>query len=245
MHSGQKVEEQLVSQAMETAIISQLDAAEEIDIDIQTDLFKLFQGQAEGISVEGQGLVIQDVRVQEVEVQTTGIAVNPLSAILGKIELNKPVNANVRLVFTEADLNRALTSNFVKSKMQKFDLNINGEIISLIPQVFKINLLELGKFRIAGKVLIQKQGTIQPLTFQAVARPRTHEQPIILESFVCAEDEGISLELATAFMQKMKELTQLPYLKLEDFAFRIKNLEIEKDYMTLLIQVHLRKIPLI
>jgi O-phosphoseryl-tRNA(Cys) synthetase len=53
MSNEQKIEEQLLSQAVQATVTNQLDDVEEIDIDIQTDLFKLFQGQAQGISVSG------------------------------------------------------------------------------------------------------------------------------------------------------------------------------------------------
>lgn len=243
MSSEQKLEEQVLSQVIETTITNQLDEVDEIDIDIQTDFFKIFQGQAQGVAVAGQGLVMQDVRVQEIQLQTDTVDVNPLSAIFGKVELNKPVNANARLVFTEADLNRAFASSYVRSKLQKFELNVNGEIVTFKPLMMEIYLPEANKLKFIGKVEIQTQGNTRQLTFQATARPRVEEQPIILESFVCAEGEGISLDVAAALMQKVKELTRLPYLKLEDVTFRIKKMIVEKGSMTLMVQAHLRQIP--
>lgn len=243
MQSSHNLEEKVVSKAVEATLGVVFDNAEDIDIDIQTDLFKLFQGQVDGVGVEGQGLEMQGVRVTELQVQTDAVSVNPLNAIFGKVEFDKPVNANARLVFTEDDLNRALSSNFVKSKMQGFDLNVNGEIVTLKPQVIHLYLPAPNQLKIVGKVLLQEQGGTRPLTFQAVARPRTDSSPIVLESFVCAEDEGVSLDFATTLMQIVKELTQLPYLHIDGTNFRVKKMDIEKGKMTLLIQVHLRKVP--
>jgi LmeA-like phospholipid-binding len=243
MQSSQNVEEKVVSKAVEATLGVVFDDVEDIDIDIQTDFLKLFQGQVDSVAVEGQGLSMQGVRVSEVQMQTDSISVNPLNAVFGKVQLDKPVNANARLVFTEDDLNRALTSNFVKSKIQGFDLSVNGEVVSFKPQVIRIELPSPNKLKIVGKILLQERGATRPLTFQAVARHRTDSSPIILESFVCAEDEGVSLELATALMQKIRELTQLPYLQIEGLAFRVKKMQVEKGKMTLLVQVHLRKMP--
>jgi hypothetical protein len=92
-------------------------------------------------------------------------------------------------------------------------------------------------------VEIQKPENTKLIGFEAVVRPRSEQQPIIIESFVCTEGEGFSLDLVAAFIQKVTELTQLPYLKLEDFTFRIKKMEVEKGRMTLLIQVLLQNIP--
>jgi hypothetical protein len=39
------------------------------------------------------------------------------------------------------------------------------------------------------------------------------EQSLLLESFSCTPNQGISLELAIAVLQKIKELLNLPYLE--------------------------------
>ncbi|PAX60483.1 LmeA family phospholipid-binding protein [Brunnivagina elsteri] len=242
MSNEKKIEEQLLSQAIETTVSNQLDNVEEINIDIQTDLFKLFQGQAEGISLEGEGLVMQDVRVEKLELQTDNVEINPLSAIFGKVELNHPVNANARVVFTEADINQAANSTLFRQKFSKLDLNVNGNITALKLESIQIYFPENGKLKVTGKVQIQQHNT-SLIGFEAVVHPRSEEKPIIIERFVCTEGEGFSLDLIAAFMQKIEDLMQLPYLKLEDFTFRIKKMVVEKGRITMLIQVLLKKIP--
>jgi hypothetical protein len=186
---------------------------------------------------------MQDVRVQELELQTDNLEINPLSAIFGKIELNHPVNANARLVFTEADINQAANFILFRQKFSKFDLNINGNTTTLKLESIQICFPESGKLKVIGKVQIQKQENPSLIGFEAVIRPRSEEKPIIIESFVCTEGEGFSLDFIAAFIQKIEDLTQLPYLKLEDFTFRIQKMVVEKGRMTLLIQLLLKNIP--
>jgi LmeA-like phospholipid-binding len=244
MQTGHNLEETLVSKAIETTVGVMFDNVDEIDIDIQTDLFKLFQGQVDGVGVEGQGLEVQGVRIQELEVHTDTVSVNPLNAVFGKVEFDKPVNANARLVFTEDDLNRAMSSNFVRSKIKDgFDLNLNGEVVNLKPELIRIYLPEPGKIKCVGKILLQQAGATRPLTFQSIFCPRTETSPIILESFVCAENEGVSLDFAVGLMQKIDEWTHLPYLQIDKTAFRVKTMEVEKGKLTLSVQVHLQKLP--
>src|SRR4028118_367017 len=96
-HDNLRLDEQAISKAAEIGLSSQLDEAEKIDIDIKTDLLKAVQGQVDSVAIAGQGLVIQkDIRVQEMELHTDSIDINPLSALFGQIELNQSVDATAR-----------------------------------------------------------------------------------------------------------------------------------------------------
>lgn len=243
MSEEQRLEEQMLSQEAERQISKQLDGAEKIDVDVQTDLLKMFQGQADGVSVTGRGLVMRGIRVQDIKLQTDSLAINPLSVLFGQIELNQPVNTSARVVLTEADINHALTSEFVRSKMPNFELNVDGEIVGLQPQEIQIHLIDNGKMAFTGKVLLTEKGKARTVGFTAQVCPRTEHKPIMLESFNCTQGEGISLEVVVALMQKVKELVNLPYLQFDDVVFRVKNMEVQKSSMTLLVDARVTQIP--
>ncbi|MBG1243788.1 LmeA family phospholipid-binding protein [Nostoc sp. NZL] len=244
MPDEHRLEEQFLSQEAERRISEKLDEAEKIEIDVQTDLLKIVQGQADGVSVAGKGLVIQeDIRIQEIKLQTDSIAINPLSAIFGQIELNDPVNAIARIVLTEVDMNRALASDFVSSQMQDFDLDVDGKIVSFEAQKIEVFLPGDGKIECRGRVFLKEMGNTRPLAYTAIARPRTHSQPAMLESFNCTEGGGISIEVVTAIMQKAKELMNIPYFKWEDMVFHIKDIKVETGSLILMIETQVKQIP--
>ncbi|MEH2144715.1 LmeA family phospholipid-binding protein [Nostoc sp.] len=244
MPDDNRLEEKFLSQEAEKKISEKLDEAEKIDIDVQTDLLKIVQGQADGVSVSGQGLVIkEDIRIQEIKLQTDSIAINPFSALFGQIELNEAVNAIARIVLTEVDMNRTLASDYVNSQMQNFDFDVDGEIVSFDLQKIQVFLPGEGKIECRGRLLLTEKGNTRPLAYTALLRPRTHSQPAMLESFNCTEGEGVSIELVTALMQKVKELMNLPYLKWEDMAFKIKDIKVEKGSLTLLVETQVKQIP--
>jgi hypothetical protein len=205
---------------------------------------KIVQGQADGVSVVGQGLVIQeDIRVQEIQLQTDSISLNHFSALLGQIELNEPVNTIARIILTETDINRTLASDFVSSQMQNFDLDVDGKIVSFEAQKIELFLPGDGKIECRGRVLLKERGNTRPLAYTAIARPRTHSQPAMLESFNCTEGGGISIEVVTALMQKAKELMNIPYFKWEDMVFHIKDITVEIGSLILMVETQVRQIP--
>ncbi|MEH2056180.1 MAG: DUF2993 domain-containing protein [Nostoc sp.] len=244
MPDEHRFEEKFISQEAEKRISEKLDEVEKIEIDVQTDLLKIAQGQAHGVSVAGQGLVIQEgIRVQEIKLQTDSIAINLFSALFGQIELNEPVNAIARIILTEVDINHALASDFIRTQMQNLELNVDGKIVSFEPQQIQVFLPGDGKIECRGKVLLKEMGNTRPFAYTAIARPRTHSQPAMLESFNCTEGEGISIELVTALMQKAQELINIPSFKWDDIAFSIKDIEVGIGSLTLIVETQVTQIP--
>ncbi|MBD2567551.1 DUF2993 domain-containing protein [Anabaena lutea] len=244
-------EEKLLSQAVERRISEELDEVEQIDIEIKTDIGKLFRGQVNQVDLAGQGLVVQDkIRVQDIKLQTDSISINPLSVIFGQLELNEPVNADIRLVLTEADINNALTSEVIYRWVRQFQLNVDGEIVSFEPEEMQVFLPGDGKLEFKGKVWLKEKDNTHILGYHAIAslaagiaHPRTRTKPPMLESFRCTEGEGIRVELIAAAMQKAKEIINLPYLEWENMVFSIKDMEVKKGSLILIVKAHIKQIP--
>lgn len=239
-----RLEEQALSEAAAMTISTQLDEVENIDVDIRTNLLSMVQGQADSVSIIGQGLVMQkDIRVHEMELHTDSVAINPLSALFGQIQLNQPVGATARLVLTEQDLNRALNSDYIRSKVPTVELNVDGQIVTVESQQLEIYLSASGKIAVSGTVLLHEMGNTRPLGFTAAIAPRTLSQPFLLEAFNCTNGEGISLELAIAFLKKVGELLNLPFIELDGMVLRIKELEVHEGSLTVLSEAYVRQLP--
>ncbi|MBU7583950.1 MAG: DUF2993 domain-containing protein [Nostoc sp. TH1S01] len=244
MPEERRLEEQLISQEAERRLSNQLDEAEQIDVDVQTDLFKIVQGQADGVSLSGKGLVFKEnIRVQDIKLQTDSIAVNPLSAIFGQIEFNAPVNAIARIVMTESDINQALNSEFVQNSAKNYDLNVEGEIVSFEMQNMQLSFPGNNKIQFQGLIAIKEKGKSRPLGFTARFQPQTYANSIILESFDCHHGEGVTLELVLALIQKVKELVNLPDFTWEGTKVKIINLEVKQHNLILLLETQMRHIP--
>ncbi|MDV2990734.1 MAG: hypothetical protein N4J56_000388 [Chroococcidiopsis sp. SAG 2025] len=244
MDNEPRLEEQVIDAVAEVGISSQVDNAEKIDVDIQTNLLKLILGQADSVDFTGQGVVIQkDIRLQEIEVQTDKVDVNPLSALFGKVELDKPLDAIAKIVITEPDLNRALKSEYVLKKARNFKINVDGQTVILEMQQMQLQLPGDNKMVFDGKVLLHEKGETQPLGFTATFRPRTQKQPVIVENFQCDRNEGISFAIALSLMEKVKQWMELPYFDLEGIALRVEEMTAQAGQLALQIQMRMKQIP--
>lgn len=245
MSEEPRLEEQVLAQVVEAGLSKQFESAEAIAVDVHTDLGKIVQGQANEVSVAGQGLVVQpDVRVQELEVHTQGVAINILSALLGKVKLEHPVDTAVRAVLTEADLNQTLNSDSIYQYLSPWDLNVEGQIVTVeLQQPMEIRLLSGGKIQFAGSLLQRQKNQVRHTEFSAVILPQTVEHSVLLEEFRCHPGQGLPFGLTFAFFQKVKELLESPYLEWKGMSFRVQRLEVQAGNLVLQLEAHVSQIP--
>ena len=245
MSEEPRLEEQVLAQVMEAGLTSQLDAVEAIAVDVRTDLGKIVQGQANEVSVTGQGLVIEpNIRVQQLDVHTHGVKINPLSVLLGKVKLEHPVDTAMRVVMTEADLNQTLNSDAIHKYLSPWELDVEGEIVTVeLQQPMEIRLLSGGKIQFAGNLLRRESHQEQHSQFSAVILPRTNDRPVLLEEFRCHPGQGLPFGLTFAFFQKLKELLEVPYFEWQGIVCQIQHLEVQPGNLVLQLEAHVYQIP--
>jgi hypothetical protein len=253
MSDNLRIEEQVISQAIELGISSQVESSEDLNVQVHTDLLQVVQGRADSVSVKARGIIVQPgIRVEEMELSTDRISVNPLSVLLGQIEFNQPIDAVARIVMTEADLNQALNSDYVYSKLFSVPLRVDGEAVPVEMQLpMAINLQTPGKIGFSGTILVdesvceagsasakgeglttQSDGK-RPICFSAIFCPRTDQQPALLEAFTCNSGHGISLPFAIGILHKGQELVESPHFELNNLAVRVKKMTIESGSLIL------------
>lgn len=238
------LEQQIISAAVEMGLSSQIDSAENLDVDVRSNLLEIIQGQAHSVSVSGQGLVVQkDIRVQEMEIYTDNISINPLSVLFGELELSQPTDASARIVLSEADLNQALNSDYVRRQMQPFKLDVDGQIVSLEMQKMGIQLPDVNTIVFNGSTILHERENTRRLDFQAVIHPGTIFEPLFIEAFQCSPAPGISLQFAVTLMEKFKEIVFSPYFTVDGTAVRLQKMELQKGSLTIHTTAKITEIP--
>lgn len=236
--------QQALNKAAEIGLSSQLDEVEKLEVDVQTDPFKLVQGQVDKVTVEGEGLVMQkDLRMDELEMQMNNIAINPLSAAFGKIELTKPTDASVRAVLIQEDINRAFNSEFVGTMLKDQKLHVNGQLMTVDTQQVDFKLPGDGKVALSANVLLRETGETKLVSFTAMPNASADGQSISLKQVQYADSEEISPELTEALLNKASEILNLRNFDLEGMKLRIQKLNVEAGKITLFADAYVEKIP--
>ncbi len=236
--------EQAISKAAEIGLASQLDEVEELNVDIRTNPLKLIQGELESVSIEGKGLVMQqDLRAEELKVNIDNIAINPLSAAFGKIELNHPTEAETFVVLTEADIDRAFNSEFLNEKLQNQKVHVNGQPMTIDTKQVEFRLPGEGKFALKADLVMQETGETKQVSFTAVPRMREGGNRLSLEEVQYAEGEEISPELTQALLEQSSELLDLRNFELQGMSLRLKHLDVQAGKLTLQAEALVKEFP--
>jgi hypothetical protein len=232
MSQNQNLGEQALNKVAEVAISSQLDHAEQVNVEVKTDPLKMMQGKLEGVSISGEGMVVkQDLRAEAVGITLDSVAINPLKAVLGEIELVESLDAQAQILLTEADINRALASDYLQQKMRRFEVNVDGKPIMFSVEQAAIQLPQPDQIAINLTLQLQDQAAQQ---ISAVAKPCLKEdgRQIDLE-ILSATAEGLSLNFVTALFKEVVGLLDLRNFEINGSQFQIRDLDIQPQKMLL------------
>lgn len=227
MSDEQNLGEQALGKVAEVAIASQLDETENVNVDVSTNPIELMQGKVDAVSISGEGMVMkQDLRVEALGVSIDSVSIDPLKAVVGQIELTQPANAQMQVLLTEEDINRALNSEYLRNKMHNLSVDVQGNRSAFDIQYAKVQLQRASEMDLDVSILLKPENEIKQ--FSATARPflADNGQRIALE-ILSAEGKGLTLEFVTALLEKLIELLDLRNFDLNGASVQLKDFDIQ------------------
>lgn len=235
--------EQALSKAAEVGLSTQLNEVEDLNVDIRTNPIKLMQGELDSVAIEGRGMVMrEDLRMEALQLDMGRVAINPLSAAFGKIELTRPTDATAQVVLTEADLNRALSSGYLHDKLQNLEMTVNGEPTTIDVQQAEIFLPGEGKLTFDAEIYTHQTGETQQVRFTSLLRMSADGQNLALDELEY-EGQSLSLDLINAFLAKITALMDLRNFHVEGMSLAMRTLEIGVGKMTIQADAHVEQLP--
>lgn len=245
MPQGQEgLGEQALNKAAEIGLSSQLDEVEDLDVHVKTDPFKVLGGEVDSVEIQGKGLVMQkDLRAEEMSVQTGKIAINPLSAAFGKIELTQPTEANAHVVLKEEDINRAFNSEFVREKLQNLEVQFDGKPTTIDTRQVEFHLPGDSKVALRAEIVLRETNETKQVAFSAVPSTSPDGYSVSLADVEYSEGKDLSPDLTETLLQKTSELLDLRNFEIEGMSLRLKSLDVQAGKMTLEAQAHVEQFP--
>lgn len=235
---------QALNKVAEIGISSQLDEVKNLDVEIETDSLKLISGAVDSVSIKAEGLVMQhDLRIEEMEVHTGHVALNPLSVAFGKIELTRPTDADTHVVLTEKDVNRAFNSDFIRDKMQDLNVHVNGELATVDAHQIEFGLPGDGKIFLSTTVTLQTTQEQKRVAFTTVPKVGQCGQQVLLEEVQYVEGQDLPPELTEALLSQARELLNLKNFELDGMVLRLKKLDVQKGRLVLESEAHVDHFP--
>jgi hypothetical protein len=232
-----------LSKVVEIGISSQLDEVEQIDVDIRSDPGKMLQGKVDSVAISGRGLVVkQDLRMERIEIATDRVAIDPLSAVFGNIELTHPTDVDAQMLLTEADLNGALSSDYVRSKLLGLPMELEGKPVTIDIRQATLNLPGENKLAISADFSMRGDGEIKKMSATAIPYVEDGGNQISLE-ILAAEGQGLTLKLVMAIFEQLVELLDLRNFNLPGMSFQLHRLEPCQGRLIIHAKSQIEKLP--
>ncbi len=228
----------------EFALSTQLNESESLSVDIKTDPALLAQGKLASLTIEGQGLVMQkDLRMQQMLISLENIAVSPIKALTGNIELTETSRGKADILLQDRDINRAFNSETLRPQMQNLKMQVDEQPVTLDVLAVECHLLPQGAIGIDAKIQIQETGEIQQIYFTSIPRIKDGGRGVALDHVSYAEGKELSPELTEALLKEARKILNLNNFEMDGISLEINELEVRKGELKLSAIAQITKFP--
>lgn len=161
-----------VDRTAENAIRSQFASCGELQVRVDNaPSYQLLQGKVERVRIAGRSLQLkkQNIRIAVLELESDRIEIKPRS-LTRKPQLKKPLQAGMRLVLTEEDINQALLSPQLRARLQKLNINLKDFANTRVNTVYNLakpQVQFLPNNRLQIQVELHEKGKSKPLLIKA------------------------------------------------------------------------------
>ena len=225
--------EKTINKIAEVALTTQFKRAEKLTVQVKTDPNKLAQGILESLSIDGQGLVMsKNQQVQSMNITLNTIAVSPLKALMGNIQLTQPSNGTACIVLNDTDLNSAFQLENLKKQLKKYQIYLDGQLVTVDIQKVYFSILPNGKVGIKAVVFIKETQQFKQVSLTIVPQICTNEKGIIMEDVQCEQGGELSPLLINTLLEEAKKIFNLNNFQIEGISLLIKQLEVEQGKLT-------------
>ena len=219
----------VVDRLAESQIRKQLVSAERLQVRIDNaPSYQVVQGRVDRLRIAGRGLFpVRDLRIDTLELETDAIALD-----LKTRRLKKPVQAGIRIVLTQTDIDLALRSAFVTERLKNLGVRLLPRREARQAERYDFlnpQLTLLPQNRVRFQVELQEQGDPAKLKIVAEAQPQiVSGRSLQLANLKLWANGQPSPELVTRAIEALvRDRTDLRQLESSNITARILNVQSE------------------
>jgi hypothetical protein len=226
-----------VDRVAENAIREQFTDVEDLAVRIDNaPSYRFVQGRADRVRIAGRGLYLTEaIRLAVLEVETDAIVLNPGRLRAGTPQLEEPLQAAIRLVLTEADINQALQSEAILGQLGMINLGafggVNPEPYELLePQV---TFLETDRVQLQVTLQGQQTGDRNQITVESGLEIVNGRQFRLVSPSASVNGSPLPSQLLDFLVLGINQRLDLANLEASGITARVLKLEIAEDELTL------------
>ena len=166
-----------INKIAEMAFKKQIKQAKNLTVKVTTNRQQLAKGILDSLDIDGDDLIMnRNVSLEKMKITLTNLAVSPLKALMGNVELTQPSQGQACIILNEKDIETALDIN-----------NLNQQLLpqkQTIPAQFNqvnFQILADGKVKIKAKLQRLQSNQIEDICLTIKPRFCQDEQGVILD----------------------------------------------------------------
>ena len=238
------VGEKTINKIAEMAFKRQIKAAQHLRVRVKTDPNKLAQGMLESLHIDGYGLTMQkNLRLEQMTINLSEIAVSPLQALMGNVKLTKPSQGNACIVLSEKDIETALSIDNLNQQLIKYQILVNNQRITARFNRVECRILEDNRIAVNAKLTIVDTGTSE--TIGLILKPTvcSQRQGIVLDEVECTQGQELSPILTDAIIQEARHIFNLDNLLVDGISLNVNNFHVQEGKLNLLASAGITHLP--
>ncbi|MBZ8180409.1 LmeA family phospholipid-binding protein [Oscillatoria salina] len=232
----------IIDSNIENAFRSRFEAVEEFQIRIDNaPSYQIIQGKIERVRLASRGVQLTpDIRLDVLELETDPLDVDwrTLRTREGKFPqyFRKPIQAGVRLVLTEADLNRALKSPRIKARIEQAVNRALKNFPGTTAEGYELSNLEiefLGSDRFRLQLRLRQAEEELKIDLESGLKVLAGKRLELIEPGVSLNDRSIPAVFVNGLANRAKENLDLSKILPPEITARILQLKLETDAIQL------------
>jgi hypothetical protein len=214
--------------------------------------YQILLGNVDRIRVAGRGVYVLDfLRIDQIDLETDPISIDPNALQSGKIVLRRPLQAAARVVLKSEDVNKALRSPTIQSSFKSLSIDITGtnknpEILDLVNP--EVTFLEGDRLRLSASLQSQPTAT-KPKPTKLNVSVNAELKTIggtklqIVNPRIELEGTPVPDKIANAFAQGLNKVLDLRQLESKGIFARVLKLELTEGKMQVIGFAKMDSIP--
>lgn len=238
--------EKTINKIAEMAFKSQIESAQHLSVKVKTDPNKLAKGVLESIDIDGCGLTMQEnLRLEKMTINLNEIAVSPLKALMGNVQLTQPSYGSACIVLNEANIENALNIDNLNQQLKKQQILVNNQPVTARFNRVDFRILEDGRVAVKAKLLILDKDKSSVESICLILKPVICSQGkgIILPDVQCTQGEELSPILINALTQETKRIFNLDNFLMDGISLNVNHLNVEEGKLNLSAKAGITHLP--
>lgn len=237
--------EKTINKIAEMAFKSQIKNAEYLSVQVKIDPHKLSKGILESLNIDGYGLEMQkNLRLEKMQITLNNIAVNPLKALMGNVQLTKPSQGKACIVLSEKDIERALNINNLNQQLQKYNILHHNQSVKVKFCRVDCRILGDGRVMVKGKLKVINTQALESVCLVIKPRICNSGQGIFLDEVKCTQGKQFSSILINAILEESAKIFNLDNFLMDGISLDVNHLTMEDGKLNLLAIAGITRLPI-